>query len=98
MRTIKGWAKARKTLEHWRRELTDVQVALKRPRVIEMIPVDFTTGEPVFRKGAPRKSFKGKLIFVTEDDVTLRRPSGALLVIDTYELASLSDRRTRVVP
>lgn len=98
MHTIRGWAKARKTLEHWRRELIDVQVALERPRVIEMIPVDFSTGEPVTRRGAPRKSFKAKLIFVTEDDVTLRRASGALLVIDTYELASLSDGRTRVVP
>lgn len=97
MRVVKGWTKARPVLENWRRELAELQVALKRPRVIEMIPVDFTTGEPVIRRGAPRKSFKAKLIFFTEDDLILRRASGALLVIDTYELASLSDRRTRIV-
>lgn len=98
MRKVKGWKKARPLLEGWRRTLTDVQVRLKRPRVVEMIPVDFTTGEPVMRKGAPRKSFTAKLIHFTDDDLTLRRASGALVVIDTYELQSITDRKLQVEP
>lgn len=98
MRTVKGWPKARRVLEGWRKQLADLQVALKQPRAVEITPVNFATGEPVGPKETPKKKFKAKLIFFTEDDVTLRRPSGAVLVIDTYELASLSDGKTRLVP
>lgn len=98
MRTVKGWKPARRVLDGWRKQLSDLQVALKRPRAVEITPVDFATGEPVAEKETPKKKFKAKLIFFTPDDVTLRRPSGAVLVVDSYELASLSDGKTRVVP
>lgn len=98
MRTVKGWVKARRVLEEWRRNLTDLQVVLRSPRAIDITPVDFVAGEPVAAKDIPRKKFKAKLIFFTRDDATVRRPSGALLVIDTYELESLADRKTRVEP
>ena len=39
----------------------------------------------------PAVKFRGQLIFFTKDDVTIRRPSGAILVIDNYEIAALSD-------
>ena len=98
MRTVQGWRKAAAVLERWRRNLVTVAVRLKRPRVIDIAPVDYVSGEPLSPEGIPKQRFKGKLVFFTPDDVTLRRPSGALLVIDTYELESLSDGKTRVVP
>ena len=98
MRTVKDWTKARRVLEGWRKKLTDLQVVLKSPRTVDITPIDFAVGEPVEKKSVPRKKFKAKLIFFTRDDATLRRPSGAVLVIDTYELESLADRKTRVVP
>jgi len=98
MRTIHGWKKARPALEAWRKKLASVQVVLKQPRAIDIVPVDFISGEPVVREGQAKKKFRGQLIYFTADDATLRRPSGALLVVDTYELESLSDGKTRVLP
>lgn len=98
MRTIRGWNKAQQVLEGWRRSLTDLQVSLKRARAIEITPVDLVTGESLASKESPKRRFKSKLIYFTNEDLTLRRPSGALLIVDTYELASLSDGKTRVLP
>lgn len=98
MRTVEGWRKARPILEGWRKKLTSLQVRLKRPRVIDIVPVDFITGEAMVREGQAKKKFKAELIYFTKDDATARRSSGALLVIDTYELDSLSDGKTRVLP
>lgn len=44
----------------------------------------------------PRRNSAGHLIFFTKDDVTIRRPSGAILVIDNYEIAAISDSKTRL--
>ena len=98
MRTIHGWRKARAVLERWRRNLATVRVALKNPRVIDIVPVDFTTVERVERRGRARRRFAGKLVYFTAADATVRRPSGALLVIDTYEIASLAAGKTRIIP
>jgi hypothetical protein len=98
MRTVEGWKKAQPALERWRRKLVRLDVTLKRARVIDVVPVDFITGEPIVREGQAKKKFKAELIYFTRDDITLRRPSGALLVVDTYELEALSDGKTRVVP
>lgn len=97
-RTVRSWKQARSALESWRRDLAILQVELKQPRVIEALPIDFIGGEPVEREGKPTRRFRGELIYFTKDDVTIRRPSGAILVVDTYEVASLSDRKTRVEP
>lgn len=98
MRTVTGWKKARGVLEAWRKKLASLQVTLKRPRAIDIVPVDFITGEPVAHAGQPRRTFRAQLVYFTPDDATLRRPKGALLVVDTYELESLSDGRTTVQP
>lgn len=98
MRTIRGWKKARGKLETWRRTLARVQVTLKRPRVIDAVAVDFITGEPVERLGEPKKKFTAQLVYFTGVDATFRRPRGALLVVDTYELEALSDGKTRFLP
>lgn len=96
--TIRSWKYARPTLERRRRNLATLQVELKRPRVIDALPIDFIGGEPVEHKGKPTHRFRGELIYFTKDDVTIRRPSGTILVVDTYEVASLSDRKTRLEP
>jgi len=55
-------------------------------------------GEPVERAGTPDQRFRGQLIYFTSADVTIRRPSGAILVIDNYEIVAVSDGKTRLEP
>ncbi len=85
-------------METWRRECGNVQVELKRPRAIDIVPIDFIRGEPVEREGPAKQKFSGRLIYFTRADVTFRRPSGAILVIDNYEIAALSDGKSRFEP
>src|SRR5713101_609271 len=97
-KTVRSWNKAKELVEHWRRNLATLQVELKRPRVIDVVPIDFVGGEPVEREGKPTMRFRGQLIYFTKDDVTIRRPSGAILVIDTYEVVAISDGKIRFEP
>jgi hypothetical protein len=98
MRTIQGWRKARPQLERWRRSLARLRVSLKRARPVDATAVDLASGEPIAPGGPPQSRFRAQLVYFTPADATLRRPSGALLVIDTYELDSLTDGKTRVLP
>ena len=61
-------------------------------------PIDFLRAEPVKDEGPAKRKFRGRLIYYTSADVTIRRPSGAILVIDNYELAALSDNKSRLEP
>jgi len=97
-RVIRTWGKARAQLKRWRSATANLQVELKRPRVIDVVPIDFLRGEPVEQAGEQTTKFRGRLIFHTADDITIRRPSGAILVIDLYEIAALSDGKTHVEP
>ena len=97
-KTVHGWREARALLERWRKDLKTLNVELKQPRVIDVVPIDFVSGEPVEREGKPTKSFRGQLIFFTNADLTIRRPSGAILVIDRYEVVAISDGKTRFEP
>lgn len=97
-KTIRGWKQARTFLERWRRNLTAVQVELQRPRVIDVVPIDFVGGEPIGREGDPKQRFRGQLIYFTSADMTIRRASGAILVIDNYEIVAISDGKTRFEP
>ncbi len=97
-RTIQSWKQARALLERWRKNLANVQVELKQPRVIDVAPIDFVSGEPVERQGTPTRKFHGQLIYFTNADVTIRRPSGAILVVDRYEVVAISDGKTRFQP
>lgn len=98
MRIIRSWTKAQAQLKRWRCDAANIQVELKRPRVIDVVPIDFLRGEPVEQAGEPTTKFRGRLIFYTAADVTIRRPSSAILVIDLYEIAALADGKTRVEP
>jgi len=97
-KTIRNWRQGRAQLERWRRDLTTVGVRLKRPRVIDVVPIDFVGGEPVGRGGKPSQTFRGQVVYSTDADVTIRRPSGAILVIDSYEIVGISDGKTRFEP
>ena len=97
-KTVRGWREARTLLERWRKDLKTLTVELKQPRVIEVVPIDFVSGEPVEREGKPTKRLRGQLIYFTNADLTIRRPSGAILVIDRYEVGSISDGKTRFQP
>jgi hypothetical protein len=56
------------------------------------------SGEPIEREGTPTRRFSGQVVYFTNADVTLRRSSGAILVIDDYEIAAMSDGKTCFEP
>ena len=97
-KAIHSWKGARPLLEQWREELRTLTVELRQPRVIDTVPIDFVSGEPVEREVMPTTAFRGQLIYFTNADLTLRRPSGAILVIDRYEVEAISDGKTRLEP
>jgi len=96
--TILSWKSARPFFDHWRKELKTLTVELKEPRVIDAVPIDSVSGEPIEREGRPTTTFQGRLIYFTNSDLTMRRPSGAILVIDRYEVIAVSDGKTRFEP
>lgn len=97
-KTIRGWKQAKLLLERWRRELVNINFELKRPRVIDVVPIDFVSGEPVEREGSPTNRFRGQVVYFKNADVTVRRPPGAIPVIDSYEIAAMSDGKKRFEP
>ena len=97
-KTIQSWKGATPCLERWRKDLKTLTVELKQPRVIDVVPIDFVSGEPVEREGTPTNKFRGQLLYITNADLTIRRPSGAILVIDRYEVVAISDEKTRFEP
>ena len=98
LKKIHSWKEAPLLLERWRKGLTTVRVELKRPRVIDVVPIDLVDGEPVKQDLKSRQKFRGQLIYFTSADVTIRHPSTAILVIDDYEIAVISDGKTRFEP
>jgi len=52
---VHTWKQAQVVVERWRKNLTNVQVELKQPRVIDVSPIDFVSGEPIDRKGTLTK-------------------------------------------
>ena len=97
-KTVRAWRGVRAVLQRWRKDLKTLTVELRQPRVIDVIPIDFVSGEPVEREAKPTKSFLGQLIYLTDIDLTIRRPSGAILVVDRYEVVAISDGKTRFEP
>lgn len=70
--------------------LKTLTVELKQPRVIDAVPIDFVSGEPVEREGKPTTTFRGQLIYLTNADLTIRRPSGAILAFSVPGLWALA--------
>lgn len=98
MKIIRGWRRARPVLERWRKQLKPVTVILRTPRVIGAVPIDLETGDPVDESGKARTRFQAEVVYHTAADLTLHLPRGALVVVDTYELAAISDGHTRIEP
>ncbi len=96
--TVRGWCEATGLLNRWWKDLKTLTIELKQPRVIDVAPIDFVSGEPVEREGKHTKEFRGQLIYITNADLTIRRPSGAILVIDRYEVVAISDGKARFEP
>jgi hypothetical protein len=97
-KAIHSWRDEKPLLEHWREDLKTVSIELKQPRVIDAVPMNFVSGEPVEREGKATTTFRGRLIYFTNADLTIRRPSGAILVIDRYETITISDGKKRLEP
>ncbi len=98
VKTIRTWKEGRVLLERWRRNLATIEVELKQPRLIDVLPIQFVGGEPVQPEGTPTRRFRGQLIYFTSADVTVRRRSGAIVVIDSYEIVAISDGKVRFEP
>jgi len=79
-------AEAGAPLERWRKDLKTLTVELKQPRVIDLVPIDFVSGEPVEREGKPAKRLRGQLITLRRR-LTIRLRLGDL-VIDRYEVVA----------
>lgn len=102
-KVVRGWRSVQPLLQRWRRSAATIEVHLRRPRVIDAVPIDFLRGEvvphgPAGSRGEPTSRFRGRLIFFTRDDITVRRSSGAILVVDNYEIAALSGGHWRFIP
>ena len=52
---VHTWKQAQVVVERWRKNLTNVQVELKQPLVINVSLIDFVSGEPIDRKGTRTK-------------------------------------------
>lgn len=81
-------------LDRWRKDLTEIEIRLKYPKVIDLLP-DSASGEPVNGDGAVKR-FCGQIIYFTDKAVTVRRPCGTILALENDEILQLSDGRDRV--
>ena len=91
---VNGWKQARPLLEQWRRELSEVDVQLKQPRVVDPLLPDSASGEPIENGGAVGR-FRGEVVYFTDEDAMVRLPSGAMVVLDKNEIAAMSDGKNR---
>jgi len=57
-KTVRGWREAKTLLERWRKDLKTLTVELKQPRVIDLVPIDFVSGEPVEREENQSRDFE----------------------------------------
>jgi hypothetical protein len=94
-KTVDGWKEARPLLEQWRRDLSEVNFELKQPRIIDPVSIDSASGESIEREGSTANRFRGQVLYITDLDLTVRRPSGAMLIIGNNEIVSVSDGKIR---
>jgi len=93
---IHSWKSAKLLLEQWREDLRTLTVELKQSRVIDTVPIDFVSGEPVEREGKPTTTFRGQLIYFTNADLTDEslRASMRSLLLPTFNRAFLHGSQT----
>jgi hypothetical protein len=95
-KTVGTWKQAQLLLEQWRRDLVEVDFELKQSRVIDPVSTDSASGEPIEGAISAANRFRGQVVYFTDADVTVRRPSGAMLVLDKSEIAAVSDGKVRL--
>src|ERR1700674_1706627 len=88
-KALEGWKEARPLLEQWRRELVEVDFELKQSRVFAAVLTSSAWRETIEANTAHR--IRGQVGSFTDTEVTVRRPSGAMLVLDNNEIAAGSD-------
>jgi hypothetical protein len=93
-KSVSSWTQARPLLEQWRRGLVEVDIELKQPRIIEPLPTDSASGEPI-ENGSAVGRFRGEVVYFTDADAMVRLRSGAMLVLDKDEIAAMSDGKNR---
>jgi len=89
------WKLERLLLDRWRRELTEVDIELMRPKIIDSLLGDSASGEPVDGEGAVKR-FRGQIIYFTDEAVTVRRPCGMILVLENAEISKVSDGQDQI--
>jgi hypothetical protein len=95
-KTVDGWKEARPLLDQWRRDLTEVDFELKQSRVIDPVSTDCASGECIEGVVRATNQFRGQIVYFTDTDVTVRRPSGAMLVLNNCEITAVSDGKIRL--
>ena len=94
-KTVGSWKQAQPLLQQWRRDLVEVDFMLKQPWAIGPVSTDSASGEPIDGNGKTENRFRGQIIYFTDTDVTVRRPSGEILVLGNYEIAAMSGGKYR---
>jgi hypothetical protein len=89
------WRLGRQLLDRWRKELTEVAIELNYPKVVDPLLADSASGEPIDGEGAVKR-FRGQVIYFTDKAVTVRRPSGSILVLENDEILDVSDGQDHV--
>jgi hypothetical protein len=89
------WKLGRLLLDRWRRELTEVDIELKRPKIINPLLADSASGEPLDGEGSVKR-FRGQVIYFTDEAVTVRRPCGMILALENGEIRDVSDGQDQI--
>ena len=89
------WKLERLLLDRWRRELTEIDIELRHPKGVNPLLADSASGEPIDGEGAV-KQLRGQVIYFTDNAVTVRRPSGSILVLENDEILDVSDGQDHV--
>jgi len=92
--TVDQWKLGRLLLDRWRRDLTDIDIELKRPKVVDLLP-DSASGEPINGDGATQQ-LSGQIIYFTDEAITVRRACGAIVVLENHEIRELSDGQDHI--
>ena len=87
---VDRWKQARPLMEQWRRDLTEVDIELKQPKLIDPLLANTASGEQIDGEGMA-KQFRAEVIYVTDADVTVRRSVGAILVLEKDEIVAMTD-------
>ncbi len=86
IRTMRGSApRAKKTIHSWKQAKALLD---QWRRDLANVNLEF--------EAPPSNRFRGQVVYFTNAEVTVRRPSGAILVVDNHEIIAVSDGKKRL--